>query len=58
MKAKKPLRFFSFGGRTIFVINDSKRWFFECPFNELPEGFKNRFLEVIEKAENLKSLLD
>ena len=58
MKAKKPLHFFSFGGRTIFAITDSKKWFWEFPFNELPDDFKNQVLEVIEKAENLKNLLD
>jgi len=58
MKEKIPQQFRSSDGCVIVAIIDSKRWFRECTFNDLPDEIRNQILESIEKAENLKRMLD
>ena len=57
MRDEKVLQLSLPNGRIAIVIVESKKWFIQSSFEDLPEGDKNYILRSIEKVEIIKNLL-
>jgi len=58
MVKKATFQYRQSDGHMIIALIDSKRWFKECSFEELPEEIKIFIKESIETTKILESLLD